>query len=137
MGPPTPTRTHQQHAQHESRRNFKVQKESLGLRQTKHDSTQSHAEKEERSIPSQVAMTKIHRTTISVLYTLLLISSVGANHGVFNVKCKFAGQERSLSDFKAHDYRRHLSLLTGVDLPLGGTGRPDAVGSSLNSQPFS
>ena len=30
---------------------------------------------------------------------------------------------------KAHDDIRHLQILAaGVDLPLGGTGRPDAVG---------
>ncbi|XP_027350639.1 aspartic proteinase-like protein 2 isoform X3 [Abrus precatorius] len=61
-------------------------------------------------------------------WLLLLLSSVGANHGVFNVKCKYAGQDHSLSVLKAHDYRRQLSLLAGVDLPLGGSGRPDAVG---------
>jgi hypothetical protein len=69
-------------------------------------------------------------TTISLFFTLLLlISTVTANHGVFNVKYKFdADQQRSLSVLKAHDYRRQISLLTGVDLPLGGTGRPDSVG---------
>lgn len=81
---------------------------------------------------------------ISLLFTLLLIltiSIVGANHGVFNVKCKFSGDQRSLSVLKAHDYRRQISLITGVDLPLGGTGRPDAVGSVVfqilhYSQPY-
>ncbi|TKY64950.1 Aspartic proteinase protein 2 [Spatholobus suberectus] len=63
-----------------------------------------------------------------LLLPLSLWSVVGANHGVFNVKCKYAGQDHSLSALKAHDYRRQLSLLAGVDLPLGGTGRPDAVG---------
>jgi hypothetical protein len=69
-------------------------------------------------------------TTISLFFTLLLlISTVTANHGVFNVKYKFdTDQQRSLSVLKAHDYRRQISLLTGVDLPLGGTGRPDSVG---------
>ncbi|CAJ2669325.1 unnamed protein product [Trifolium pratense] len=69
-------------------------------------------------------------TTISLFFTLLLlISTVTANPGVFNVKYKFAAdQPRSLSVLKAHDYRRQISLLTGVDLPLGGTGRPDSVG---------
>ncbi|RDY03359.1 Aspartic proteinase-like protein 2 [Mucuna pruriens] len=69
------------------------------------------------------------RIFIFVCVCLLLslsLSSVGANHGVFNVKCKY--QDRSLSALKAHDYRRQLSLLAGVDLPLGGSGRPDAVG---------
>ncbi|KAG4922860.1 hypothetical protein AAZX31_18G263300 [Glycine max] len=54
------------------------------------------------------------------------LSVVSAAHGVFNVKCKY--QDRTLSALKAHDYRRQLSLLAGVDLPLGGSGRPDAVG---------
>ena len=63
-----------------------------------------------------------------LLMMLLLVSGVVANHGVFSVKCKYAGQQRSLSDLKAHDYRRQLSLLAGVDLPLGGSGRPDSVG---------
>lgn len=42
---------------------------------------------------------------------------------------KFSGKEKSLSLLKAHDDIRHLQILAaGVDLPLGGTGRPDAVG---------
>lgn len=67
---------------------------------------------------------------ISFFISLLLtISTVSANHGVFNVQYKFSDdQQRSLSVLKAHDYRRQISLLTGVDLPLGGTGRPDSVG---------
>ncbi|KAM7461562.1 hypothetical protein LguiA_029683 [Lonicera macranthoides] len=49
--------------------------------------------------------------------------------GVINVNYKFAGMERSLSALKAHDTLRHLRILAaGVDLPLGGTGRPDSVG---------
>lgn len=49
--------------------------------------------------------------------------------GVINVNYKFAGMERSLSALKAHDTLRHLQILAaGVDLPLGGTGRPDSVG---------
>ncbi|KAF7837084.1 aspartic proteinase-like protein 2 [Senna tora] len=58
----------------------------------------------------------------------LLISSASVNHGVFSVKNKFAGQERTLSVLKAHDDRRQLRFLAGVDLPLGGSGRPDGVG---------
>lgn len=75
----------------------------------------------------------INTAIISLLFTFLLtISTVSANHGVFNVKYKFADdQQRSLSVLKAHDYRRQMSLITGVDLPLGGTGRPDSVGCSL------
>ncbi|CAJ1838641.1 unnamed protein product [Sphenostylis stenocarpa] len=79
-------------------------------------------------------MLRGRRRTIIVsacLWLLLSLSPspasvVSATHGVFNVKCKY--QERSLSALKAHDYRRQLSLLAGVDLPLGGSGRPDAVG---------
>ncbi|QCE12814.1 aspartic proteinase-like protein 2 [Vigna unguiculata] len=63
---------------------------------------------------------------LSLLPSLSPASVVSATHGVFNVKCKY--QERTLSALKAHDYRRQLSLLAGVDLPLGGSGRPDAVG---------
>ncbi|KAK7273144.1 hypothetical protein RIF29_14190 [Crotalaria pallida] len=73
---------------------------------------------------------KIISVTVWSLLCLVIlpISTVHSNHGVFSVKYKYAGQERSLSALKAHDYRRQLSLLTGVDLPLGGSGRPDAVG---------
>lgn len=48
--------------------------------------------------------------------------------GVFKVDYKFAGMERSLSAMRAHDSVRHLQIIAGVDLPIGGTGRPDAVG---------
>lgn len=61
----------------------------------------------------------------------LLISSASVNHGVFSVKYKYAGQERTLSLLKAHDSRRQLRFLAGVDLPLGGSGRPDGVGSGF------
>ncbi|KAK7394281.1 hypothetical protein VNO78_14803 [Psophocarpus tetragonolobus] len=74
------------------------------------------------------------RTSLSLLISACLWfvmalsppSVVNGSHGVFNVKFKY--QDRSLSALKAHDYRRQLSLLAGVDLPLGGSGRPDAVG---------
>ncbi|TXG72915.1 hypothetical protein EZV62_001494 [Acer yangbiense] len=62
-------------------------------------------------------------TTISTL-----IYGVSANHGVFSVKYRYAGRERSLSLLKEHDSRRQLRILAGVDLPLGGSGRPDGVG---------
>ncbi|KAK3017178.1 hypothetical protein RJ639_007121, partial [Escallonia herrerae] len=53
----------------------------------------------------------------------------GGGGGVITVNYKFAGKERSLSALKAHDTLRHLRILAaGVDLPLGGTGRPDSVG---------
>ncbi|XP_052206574.1 aspartic proteinase 36 [Diospyros lotus] len=48
--------------------------------------------------------------------------------GVFDVRYKFPGSNRSLSALREHDALRHLQMLAGVDLPLGGTGRPDAVG---------
>ncbi|XP_023005003.1 aspartic proteinase-like protein 2 [Cucurbita maxima] len=53
---------------------------------------------------------------------------VYADNGVFSVKYKYAGRERSLSTLKAHDINRQLRFLAGVDIPLGGSGRPDAVG---------
>ncbi|KAI3518667.1 hypothetical protein L1887_07474 [Cichorium endivia] len=72
---------------------------------------------------------------ISLLFVALISVSVAASNdddfrgAVFGVNSKFSGKERSLSLFKAHDSLRHLQILaSGVDLPLGGTGRPDAVG---------
>ncbi|KAK2996318.1 hypothetical protein RJ639_026435 [Escallonia herrerae] len=54
----------------------------------------------------------------------------GGGGGVITVNYKFAGKERSLSALKAHDTLRHLRILAaGVDLPLGGTGRPNSVGA--------
>ncbi|KAI7742924.1 hypothetical protein M8C21_008729 [Ambrosia artemisiifolia] len=75
--------------------------------------------------------------TTSILFLYLLLISVPFaastddtfSGAVFGVSSKFSGKERSLSLFKAHDNLRHLQILaSGVDLPLGGTGRPDAVG---------
>ncbi|KAJ8753071.1 hypothetical protein K2173_011839 [Erythroxylum novogranatense] len=43
---------------------------------------------------------------------------------VFNVQHKFAGRERSLSAFKAHDAQRHRRILYAAQLPLGGNGHP-------------
>lgn len=50
--------------------------------------------------------------------------------GVFSVKYKFAGMDPSLSALVAHDSLRHHTMMAaaGVDIPLGGTGRPDSVG---------
>ena len=70
-----------------------------------------------------------------LLFSLFFISTNPAaaasslNDAVFSVKYKYAGQEPSLTALKAHDDRRQLRMLAGVDLPLGGSGRPDAVGS--------
>ncbi|KAK6914389.1 Xylanase inhibitor, C-terminal [Dillenia turbinata] len=46
----------------------------------------------------------------------------------FTVENKFAGKSKSLDALKIHDTRR---MLTGVDIPLGGTGRPDGAGNML------
>ncbi|XP_042986672.1 aspartic proteinase 36-like isoform X1 [Carya illinoinensis] len=68
-----------------------------------------------------------------LLFSLLVtppiaIAGVFAPNGVLSVKYRYAGLERSLTQLKAHDSRRQLRILTGVDLPLGGSGRPAAVG---------
>lgn len=52
----------------------------------------------------------------------------GGGVGVFEVTYKFPGSDRSLSALRAHDVVRHLAILAGVDIPLGGTGRPDSIG---------
>ncbi|PRQ38102.1 putative nepenthesin [Rosa chinensis] len=67
------------------------------------------------------------------LLFLLLISTnitagVALDNAVLSVKYKYAGRDRTLSALKAHDTKRTLRFLAGVDLPLGGSGRPDAVG---------
>ncbi|XP_059445821.1 aspartic proteinase 36 [Corylus avellana] len=71
--------------------------------------------------------------SVALLFSLLITTSVGfagvfGYNGVLNVKYRYAGRERSLIQLKAHDSRRQLRILAGVDLPLGGSGRPDAVG---------
>ncbi|GMI89972.1 hypothetical protein like AT1G05840 [Hibiscus trionum] len=66
-----------------------------------------------------------------LLFSFLLVSSAissALSYGVINVKCKFAGTQRSLFDLKDHDSRRQLRILAGVDLPLGGSGRPNGLG---------
>jgi hypothetical protein len=69
-------------------------------------------------------------TTITTTSICVTATYTGAGFGgVINVDYKFKGMERSLSALKAHDTLRHLRIMAaGVDLPLGGTGRPDAVG---------
>ncbi|XP_022761690.1 aspartic proteinase-like protein 2 isoform X5 [Durio zibethinus] len=65
------------------------------------------------------------------LISFLVVSSAissARSWGVINVKYKFAGSQRSLFDLKDHDSRRQLRILAGVDLPLGGSGRPDGLG---------
>ncbi|KAJ7957322.1 Aspartic proteinase-like protein 2 [Quillaja saponaria] len=78
-----------------------------------------------------VVMAIFRSSCCFALLLSLLVSAAtfaAANNGVFSVKYKYAGQKRSLSALKAHDSRRQLQFLAGVDLPLGGSGRPDAVG---------
>ncbi|KAJ8774359.1 hypothetical protein K2173_011608 [Erythroxylum novogranatense] len=75
----------------------------------------------------------VNRSWFTLPFLLVLIfwftlTGVDAANGVFSVKYKYAGKEQSLSDLKAHDDRRQLGILSGVDLPLGGSGRPNGVG---------
>ncbi|KAL0758052.1 hypothetical protein Bca101_095720 [Brassica carinata] len=65
-------------------------------------------------------------TLISFL-TLFLVC-VSSNPGVFNVKYRYPRLQGSLSALKEHDDKRQLTILAGIDLPLGGTGRPDILG---------
>ena len=85
-----------------------------------------------------MAVPIIRRTASSIVvflslgfFLLILVVTASANHGVFSVKYKYAGQKRTLPILKAHDSLRQLQILTGVDLPLGGSGRPDGVGSAF------
>ncbi|KAL6580803.1 hypothetical protein OROMI_006726 [Orobanche minor] len=71
----------------------------------------------------------------SRFHSLLLLLSLILNRvyeirgaGVIKVNYKFAGSAPTLSALRAHDDVRHLAIFAGVDLPLGGTGRPDTVG---------
>ena len=64
---------------------------------------------------------------VLMISTCVSASSSSAG-GVIRVSSKFSGTDRSLSALKAHDTLRHFGVFAGVDLPLGGTGRPDAVG---------
>lgn len=69
-----------------------------------------------------------------VLLLLFVVRSVsGGGEGVIRVNYKFKGSERTLTALSAHDDMRHLRILAGVDLPIGGTGRPDSVGYLLIS----
>lgn len=66
------------------------------------------------------------------LFVLILVWSVnGGIEGVIKVNYKFSGSERNLRALKAHDEMRHLRILAGIDLPIGGIGRPDSVGSAF------
>uniref|UniRef100_A0A7N0TSB4 Peptidase A1 domain-containing protein n=1 Tax=Kalanchoe fedtschenkoi TaxID=63787 RepID=A0A7N0TSB4_KALFE len=62
------------------------------------------------------------------LLSLFVGSAEFVSAGILDVRSKFAGRDRSISDLRAHDSRRQVSLLPGVDLPLAGSGRADGVG---------
>ncbi|CAK7340152.1 unnamed protein product [Dovyalis caffra] len=47
---------------------------------------------------------------------------------VLKLQHKFAGRIRNLTEFKAHDARRHSRLLSSIDLPIGGNGHPSETG---------
>jgi len=60
--------------------------------------------------------------SVVLVLSLLITTSVGiagvfGYNGVLNVKYKYAGRERSLTQLKTHDIRRQLRILAGVDLP--------------------
>lgn len=59
-----------------------------------------------------------------VLLELCLLASANV---VFQVQHKFAGNKRSLTQFKAHDSDRHRRILSAVDLPIGGDGSPTSA----------
>ncbi|VVA90128.1 unnamed protein product [Arabis nemorensis] len=65
---------------------------------------------------------------LTSLLSLVFAISVSSNPGVFNVKYRYPRLQGSLSALKEHDDRRQLTILAGIDLPLGGTGRPDILG---------
>lgn len=66
---------------------------------------------------------------VLVFLQVLLVESVcGSGGKVFHVHHKFAGKERSLSAYKAHDSLRHRRILANIDFPLGGTGSPVGAG---------
>lgn len=68
------------------------------------------------------------RSPVSFLFFAFVSVSVVSATGVFKVHHKFAGREGSLSDFKAHDARRHGRILGVVDIPMGGIGLPSEAG---------
>ncbi|XP_021732669.1 aspartic proteinase-like protein 2 [Chenopodium quinoa] len=57
----------------------------------------------------------------------ITISSTVSSSAIFSLKFRYAGTNRSLNSLKLHDTNR-LQMLSNVDLPLGGNGRPDSSG---------
>ncbi|TQD80875.1 hypothetical protein C1H46_033545 [Malus baccata] len=84
------------------------------------------------SIMKAAATLRSSCASFSLLFLLLISTKItiafALNNAFLSVKYKYAGREPSLSALKAHDIQRTLRFLAGVDLPLGGSGRPDAVG---------
>ncbi|KAJ6697064.1 hypothetical protein OIU85_003428 [Salix viminalis] len=72
------------------------------------------------------------RRLVPLLMVLLVaqlgLASFSLGNMIFKVQNKFAGRLRNLTEFKAHDARRHSRLLSSVDLPLGGNGHPAETG---------
>ncbi|KAH9621442.1 hypothetical protein KSS87_016141 [Heliosperma pusillum] len=66
---------------------------------------------------------------LPILASILLISTPFTvnSSAIFSLKFRYAGTNRSLDYVKLHDTNR-LQMLSNVDLPLGGTGRPDSSG---------
>ncbi|CAA7041801.1 unnamed protein product [Microthlaspi erraticum] len=64
---------------------------------------------------------------IVAVVSMVMIQSASGNF-VFNVKHKFAGRGKQLSELKSHDTYRHARMLANVDLPLGGDSRADSIG---------
>ncbi|KAJ8422496.1 hypothetical protein Cgig2_003506 [Carnegiea gigantea] len=64
---------------------------------------------------------------ISSILLICSASSSVSSSPILSLKFRYAGTNRSLNFLKAHDTNR-LQMLSTVDLPLGGTGRPDSSG---------
>ncbi|XP_010678211.1 aspartic proteinase 36 isoform X1 [Beta vulgaris subsp. vulgaris] len=58
---------------------------------------------------------------------LIFCTSTVSSSAIFSLKFRYAGTNRSLNSLKLHDTNR-LQMLSNLDLPLGGTGRPDSSG---------
>lgn len=63
---------------------------------------------------------------VFVLLVFTLLVQLVKGSVVFEVEHKFKGigKRSPLSALKAHDTHRHARILSAVDLPLGGNGRP-------------
>ncbi|XP_059665606.1 aspartic proteinase 36-like isoform X2 [Cornus florida] len=75
-----------------------------------------------------ISVMEFRRGRLVVLIVFVLQLCLVSANFVFNVQHKFAGRERSLSAYKAHDIRRHGRVLAGVDLPMGGNANPNTAG---------